>query len=141
MDVNMPRRPDSPWTYLLARAEMVHRRCPSLGPMTLTVAELDAAFAEQHGVCAISGLALTLPRTGNALARQRHSPWKISLDRIDNARGYVTGNVRVVCQMANYCRNDFTDDDVRAFARAVVNFDSLRGAVNGKAQFHQTVGD
>ena len=127
----MPRRPDSPWTYLLARAEQVHRRCPRFGPVTLTPADLDALFAEQHGVCAISGLALTLPKTGAALGRLKRSPWKISLDRLDNARGYVKGNVQLVCMMANYCKNDFTQADVVAFAKAVVNFS---GAANGKAQ-------
>lgn len=118
----MPRRPDSPWTYHLARAEQVHRRCPSLGPVTLTVAELDATFIAQGGRCALSGIPLALPATGNGFVHQGHHPWKISLDRLDNSLGYVKGNVRVVAQMANLCRSNFTDEDVVTFAHAVVSF-------------------
>jgi len=36
-------------------------------------------------------------------------------------KGYIKGNVRFVSLMANYCRNEFTDEDVKLFCEAVTS--------------------
>ena len=43
-----------------------------------------------------------------------------SLDRIDNSKGYVQGNVRFVSVMFNFARNKFSDEEVIEFAQAVI---------------------
>lgn len=48
------------------------------------------------------------------------SPWNASLDRIDNAKGYIQGNVRFITVMANLARSTFTDEQVLEFCHAVV---------------------
>lgn len=40
-----------------------------------------------------------------------------SIDRIDNALGYVKGNVRVISFRANRIRNDASLDELRAITR------------------------
>lgn len=42
-----------------------------------------------------------------------------SIDRLDNSRGYIPDNVRLVCCAFNIMRSDFSDDVVRTLARAV----------------------
>ena len=39
----------------------------------------------------------------------------------DSGESYIEGNVRFVAIIANYCRNNFTDNEVKLFCKAVVN--------------------
>ena len=51
-------------------------------------------------VCPILGLVLT---KGNGYLHN-----SMSLDRVDNTRGYIPGNVRVISRKANIMKSDFT---------------------------------
>ena len=88
--------------------------------MTLTAADLNSVYDQQAGRCALSGMPLDIADYPSHACRRPSGPWKISIDRLDNSLGYVKGNVRLVTQMANLCRNVYSDDDVRTFAKAVV---------------------
>lgn len=48
-------------------------------------------------------------------------PESVSLDRIDNTKGYTEDNIRFISVMANYARNRFTDSQVLSFAKAVAS--------------------
>lgn len=61
-------------------------------------------------VCPVFGVPLRVS-TGPA------DPWAYSLDRIDNAGGYVVGNVIVMSYKANRLKNDGTADEHEAIAR------------------------
>lgn len=45
------------------------------------------------------------------------NPFKPSLDRIDNFKGYTKENVIVCWQIENYCKNSFSEDDVIEFCK------------------------
>tara|TARA_B100001094_G_scaffold333172_1_gene409234 strand:+ start:5541 stop:5999 length:459 start_codon:yes stop_codon:yes gene_type:complete len=47
----------------------------------------------------------------------RNSPWRLSPDRIDNKKGYVKGNVRLVCHIFNVARCDFSDEQLFEFIK------------------------
>lgn len=47
-------------------------------------------------------------------------PFGPTIDRIDNTRGYEPGNIQLVCNLYNYCKNEHTTDDVFTFASALV---------------------
>ena len=49
------------------------------------------------------------------------SPKAVSIDRIDNLKGYIKGNVQLVCQFYNYGKNDCKDDDVRSLMREAID--------------------
>jgi|SaaInlStandDraft_4_1057021.scaffolds.fasta_scaffold104024_2 hypothetical protein len=85
-------------------------------------------WSEQGGRCALSGIVMELPRSTGAWTSRVNDPLKPSLDRIDNAKGYLKGNVRFVTVMANLARGTFTDDQVVSFCRAVVQEHGLRPA-------------
>lgn len=70
----------------------------------------------QRGICPITGCKLTL-RTHNY--KQVRGPYQASLDRIDNNKGYIKGNVRFVALMFNYARNVFSDQEVIDFCKTV----------------------
>lgn len=79
---------------------------------------LKTLWEEQRGICPLTGWLLRLTPTMNRGGPAR--PDNASLDRIDNSKGYVRGNVRFIALIANYARNSFTDEDVVSFAKAVV---------------------
>ena len=65
--------------------------------------------------CPFLGIELNYEIKGHA-AGQDNSP---SLDRIDNTKGYVKGNVQVLSRLANTMKSSATPEQLRAFAQAV----------------------
>lgn len=95
---------------------------------TLTLEEFRQLWKDSGAVCAISGI----PFSSARIPGNRRRPFYPSLDRIDNSRGYVKGNVRLVCILANIARADYTDDILMAFCLAVVRHNPklIHGAVS-----------
>ena len=48
---------------------------------------------------------------------QPRHPFRPSIDRVDNSRGYTLDNIRIVWYIENICRNKFSDEDVAEFCR------------------------
>lgn len=67
--------------------------------------DVAAMLERQAGRCAVSGMPFSLEQTGGSLVR----PFAPSLDRIDCARGYEIGNVRLVCHCINLMMNEWGD--------------------------------
>lgn len=62
---------------------------------------LDEQYKKQNGVCALSGIKMDI---------DNHSPYHISIDRIDSTKGYAEGNVQFVCAVVNMMKNKLTDE-------------------------------
>jgi hypothetical protein len=84
----------------------------------LTVEYLKSLWDLQKGICSFSNWSLILPQDSDGWLEFK--PNNASLDRIDNSKGYVEGNVRYVALMANYARNLFSDEQLIDFCKAVV---------------------
>ena len=67
-------------------------------------------YEKQKGLCAVSGIEMTHLSYATKDTRNKY-PHNISLDRIDSSKGYVPGNVQLVCCIINYMKWD-TDMDV-----------------------------
>lgn len=78
---------------------------------------------KSRGMCAVTGIAFSLDR-GSA----RSGPWTISLDRVDSRKGYVIGNVRLVCHAVNVAMNEWGEVVVLRVARAILRRNSERTA-------------
>jgi hypothetical protein len=78
----------------------------------LRLEDLEAMLAPM--VCAVTGLPLSVEHPGGSA----RNPWAPSVDRIDCSRGYVAGNVRLVCWAFNQMRGDFPDEVVRTLVDA-----------------------
>src|ERR1035437_203970 len=62
-------------------------------------------YRQQGGLCALSGLPITIRKMSQS---RRDSLTSASLDRIDPKRGYLKGNVQWVCLVLNYMKRDLT---------------------------------
>lgn len=85
----------------------------------LSVEDLQDIDKKQNGKCALSGITLEFRNQYGP-----SQPYQASVDRIDHNKGYTKDNVRLICIMANYCRNGYTDKDVIEFCRAVALYHS-----------------
>ena len=74
---------------------------------------LMRVYEEQRGYCAISQLPMHLTTDQSDLSA--------SPDRIDITKGYIDGNVRLVCSRVNLMRSTLNDHDFVWWCRAVVN--------------------
>lgn len=61
---------------------------------------------KQEGRCAISGIQM---QTQSGTVANKN-PYRASLDRIDNAKGYVKGNVRFTTHWINNAKSTWSDD-------------------------------
>ena len=64
-------------------------------------------FLEQNGICALSGMNITLPSDHHNFT---HGGYSASLDRIDSNRAYEVGNVQWVHKHVNVMKRDFEQD-------------------------------
>lgn len=81
---------------------------------------LKFLWENQNGKCAVTGIDLEIKHIHTKKQRTNKSPYQASLDRIDNSKGYIKGNVRFVCYMFNIARNNFSDHDVLEFCKKVM---------------------
>lgn len=79
----------------------------------ITADYIEAMLAPM--VCSATGLPLTWEHGGST----RANPWAPSIDRLDCSKGYVPGNVRVVCWAFNQMRGEFPDEVVMTLAKAL----------------------
>ena len=71
----------------------------------------------QKGVCELTGLPFHSSTGSLTKGRSFYSP---SVDRIDNAVGYISSNVRMVIWGVNLSKNKFADKDLQAMSLAMV---------------------
>jgi hypothetical protein len=64
----------------------------------------------------------TCPYTGLALQFNEGRPKKnsYSVDRIDNSKGYVKGNVEIISYMANVMKQNSTEEEQIRFAKEIL---------------------
>lgn len=85
----------------------------------VTIDDLMRMFEANGGRCMLSGVKMTWGAREKARKPSLHS---ISLDRIDNTKGYERGNVRIICHGLNALRGGWSDKEMMALAVALVEF-------------------
>ena len=80
----------------------------------ITTVFLMNMWIEQEGKCALTGLEMCW---GQGVV----SAMNISIDRIDQSRGYYKDNVRLVCWCVNSFRQKMSDKQLLEVATALVN--------------------
>lgn len=79
----------------------------------ITTSFLMGMWIEQGGKCALTGLEMNW---GGGVA----DAMNVSIDRIDQGRGYFKDNVRLVCWCANSFRQKMSDQRLLEVAKALV---------------------
>lgn len=72
---------------------------------------LQYLWDDQEGLCALTRKPLLL-REGQ---KGELTPYTASVDRIDNNKGYIKGNVQWVCYSANLAKQRFSDEEIKEF--------------------------
>jgi hypothetical protein len=88
----------------------------------VTIEVLTQLLRAQDMKCAVSGLPFDL--TANLDRKHTRNPFGPSIDRIDNSKGYIQGNVRIVLSAVNYGINEWGEDQYRTICSAVARYGS-----------------
>ncbi len=84
-------------------------------PFEITTQDVLNLWIAQDGKCAITDIKMDwLPGNGE---RNRN---KVTMDRIDSSKGYVAGNVWLVCEWANRAKTDMTKEEAITFAKGII---------------------
>ena len=89
------------WGYCRRAVNGARMRSKAKGiPFDLDIYAIDCLLVDQGWRCAITGIPLVAPNGSQ-------EPYGPSLDRIVPKLGYVPGNVRIVCNIANTAMNSW----------------------------------
>lgn len=84
----------------------------------LDVDYLETLWVNQKGLCAVSGIAMSIH------GKNRRDPNTMSLDRIDSSKGYTKNNVRLVTWLVNKSIGEYgTEAFIKMCIRVVENID------------------
>jgi len=99
-----------PW--LQGRLRVARKNSSKRG-VTVEIDEnyLISIFDAQNERCAVTGLPMTFDE----------SEYAISIDRLDNSKGYVEGNVRLICRQVNLMRNTLTPERFQWWCKVISN--------------------
>lgn len=87
-------------------------------PYNVDIEYLETLWQQQEGICPFTKQKLVFKKYSDD---NTSTPYSASIDRIDNNKGYVKGNIRFVALMFNYARNRFSDDYVIEFCKQVAS--------------------
>lgn len=106
---SIQRSPEAFITYLAGRIRRPTAKRMRMNPAIMIV-EVDRDFLiklyhKQKGECAITKIPLT---------HIFNDIYNISVDRIDSSKGYISGNVQLVCQWINHAKRQHSNADMIA---------------------------
>lgn len=85
----------------------------------LTVAQLKKIWDRQNGKCVYSGVKLSQFQT-TEIRKETYRPHFASLDRKDSNKGYTSDNVQFISMIAQFAKNNFSEEDLFLFCKDVV---------------------
>lgn len=74
--------------------------------VAIATQDLLDLWEKQEGKCAISHYLMTYAETGL---------FGVSVDRIDSNKGYIRGNIQLVCQAINFAKNKYSNEKMLEF--------------------------
>lgn len=81
------------------------------GDKSIDAEYLMELYKKQKGICALSGVKMQVNRHYS----DSNSPFSVSVDRIDNSKGYYKNNIQLVCFSVNLARNGFSVETIKNF--------------------------
>jgi hypothetical protein len=85
--------------------------------VNITIDDLKEQWEKQNGICEFTGIKLIL----SSYSKIYKNPiYAASLDRIDNSKGYIIGNIRWIARSINLMKNDMSDDMVNELIDLII---------------------
>lgn len=98
------------FSYFLRNCRKRFKEC------TITLDDLQEQWNKQKGICPYSGISLIIP----TYKKNHKDPiYAASVDRIDNSKGYVPGNIQFVSTCINYMKNTMSDEDTKFVCKRI----------------------
>ncbi|MCB4365444.1 hypothetical protein KIH07_17000 [Hydrogenophaga taeniospiralis] len=90
--------------------------------ITITLDDILALAELSQGRCMLTGISFEHGAATSLadISSRRKRVWAPSLDRIESSKGYVPGNVRLVCMAVNAALQEFGDAVLLRIAKALV---------------------
>jgi hypothetical protein len=92
-------------------------------PFKICKQDIIDLYNKQNGKCALSNFELTFE------VGKGHIPTNISIDRIDNNRGYIKNNIQLVCCLVNTMKWEYPITTLYKFCEAILK---TKRVINGK---------
>jgi hypothetical protein len=102
----------SVWHRIVASAKKRHKK------ISIDIDYVWHIFLQQEKRCALSGKELYFAQTSKELASGMNTA---SLDRIDNSKGYIQGNVQWVHVKVNYMKQATQQDEFLEWCQAIAH--------------------
>ncbi len=83
-------------------------------PFNITKEYLKNLWDSQDGKCAICGIPMTFELCNG------RTPTNVSIDQINHKKGYIIGNIQLVCMAVNQMKSDLEMDDLYTFCEAIL---------------------
>ena len=106
-------RKNASWKYFISQ-KLSLKKTLAKYEVTITSQELYALFEAQAGLCALSKVPMTW------IAGKGRQSANISLDRIDNSKGYISGNVQLVCVAVNLMKAEMDYDELKFWCERII---------------------
>lgn len=88
----------------------------------LSVIDLKTLWDNQSGICPYTGWKLKITR--------EKSIYQASLDRKNSSIGYELNNVQWVSLIAQFAKNDFSEQELLIFCKTVANNENINNCIN-----------
>jgi len=90
-------------------------------PFEITAEQLWELYNQQQGLCALSGIPITLTTIVNKQHNLDKTLMSASLDRIDNSKGYYIDNVQWIHKTLNAMRRQYSIEEYVYWCTLVAN--------------------
>lgn len=110
------KRSASPKNFISGALNHASKRKQHLG-FDIDLVYLLQVYEQQDGRCALTGVEMTY------LAGKGRVNTNISIDRIDSSRGYIRGNVQLVCDIANRMKQDLPHEELKVWCQRILGYE------------------
>lgn len=104
-----------PWLSITILTDSAKRARKNGWGFDLDREYLIKLWNEQQGLCAVSGIKMQT----ESGTREIKNPYRASLDRIDNEKGYIRGNVRFTTHWVNNAKSTWNQQVFEDFVKNI----------------------
>jgi len=101
-------------SFLKMKLQKARSRSDTKHEVIVEIDYLMELWRLQNGMCALSGMPMAFD--------QDLTDRSVSIDRIDCSKGYIVGNLRLVCTYINSMRKDLLDSEFYWWCKAVAEY-------------------